>query len=149
MKPTRHPDPDRPGGASGSGVDRQEGIGLGVLAAEERPGLGIPHPSFQPGHLLSDVGVDVLAFGSQVEIGLQVFNRPAQPAVQSQVGFQLLAPLQGFLRLGLVRPKGRIGDILFQPVQFLVLAAGVKDSSVCRAPVSPAPESFGSIPPLP
>ncbi len=61
----------------------------------------------------------------------------------------MLASLQSFLRLGLVRPKGWIGDFIFQLVEFLAVAFGVKDSSVCPAPVSPVPENFGSIPPVP
>ncbi len=96
-----------------------------------------------------DVPLDVLAFGSQVEVGLQVFNRSTQLAVQGQDGFQLLASLQSFLRLGLVRPKGWIGDFIFQLVEFLAVAFGVKDSSVCPAPVSPVPENFGLTPPVP
>jgi uncharacterized membrane protein YhfC len=110
-------------------VNGEKCVALSVFAAQQGGGFNAAQLFFQPAELLLDVFGDLLAFTSQFEKSLQVFDRALQLAIQFQIVFKLFAALKNRLRLALITPKARIDDLRFNLAQFLGLGFRVKDNS--------------------
>jgi len=132
-------------GSAGARMNCEESVALGVFAAQQGGGFDAAQLVIQPLNLLLDVFRDVLAFAGKFEKSLQILYRALQFSIQLDIIFKLLAALQNRLRLSLIIPKTRIGDLLLDLAQFPAFGFRVKDNSECPGFGFSATEIPGSI----
>lgn len=110
-------------------MNGEEGVALGVFAAQQCGGFNAAQLIVQPLKFLLNVFRDILAFTGKLEKGLQIFDGSLQFSIELDIVFKLLAALQNRLRLSLIIPEARIDDLLLDLAQFPALGFRVKDNS--------------------
>ena len=99
----------------------EKSVALGVFTVQQRGCFDAAQLVIQPLELLLDVFRDILSFTGKLKKCLQVFDGLFQLPIQLDVILKLLATLQNRLRLSLIIPEARVGNLRLDLAQFPAL----------------------------
>jgi hypothetical protein len=101
-----------------------------VLAPEHLLRFRDVHFAFKVVEAANEIAEDVFALIGPLDQHAQVIAATSERFAQRGVLLEASAPLEHFLRLGLVLPEIRFGNALFELGHFLRRVCGLKDTSV-------------------
>ena len=143
VHPQEHLGPVLRLGAAGAGMDRDDGVGAIVLAAEHLLRLGRLDLRLKLAETSHEIRVDVLPGVRPFDQHAQIVGASAERLAQGHVILQTPPALHYLLRVGLVTPEIRLAGPLLDISELLVKLGTLKDASVVLPTGAQGPRTAG------